>query len=273
MGVITISRQYGSAGEEVVARFAEIAGYSIVDQEEIQSKFSGIAGKGTAERVVAERSPGVIDRLIGDIRVSKNLLIESILSFAEKGSVILFGRGSFDILKEVPGTLHILFAGPLEKRATHISLKEGIKLVDAREKIRRIDRERAGFIKSYFDKEWPDPSFFHFSMTPLSTGIDTCAKAIAAMAEMMDIGPSFEREGREIVRKRHLLAAMTNRIVLNTGLDIGLFELAFLEDGKIGIRFSRAIGVKFSPVPADVREKALKIAGDFPKDYAVVQVN
>lgn len=272
MGVITISKRYGAGGEEVAERVAEKFGYRIVDREEIQKKLIEITDEGTAEKVSAEKSPGIIDRVIGDIRVSKSLLIESILSFAENGSVILMGRGSFDILKDVPGTLHILLTDTLEKRAARISLQQGIKEIDAREKITRFDRESAGFVKSYFGKEWPDPSSYHLSMTPFSIGIDTCTKVILNLAEMMDMDPSFEREGRNIIRKKHLLAALTNRIVLNAGTDIGVFELAFVDDKTIGITFSRALGVKFSHIPADLREKAIKVASDFTKDYAVVQV-
>jgi cytidylate kinase len=274
MGVITISQQHGAGGEEVAEKVAARIGYSIVAREEIQEKLIELAGEGTAEIVIAEKSPGIIDRLAGDtdVRVTKSLLTESILSFSKEGSVILLGRGGFDILQEVPGVLHVFFGETLEKRAAHVSLKEEMSLNDARENVKKIDKVRAGFFKNYFGKEWPDPSLFHLSIKPLSTGIDTCTEIIGSLADLMDIGPTFKREGRSFVQKRLLLTAVTNRIVINSELDIELFEVDLLDEERIGIKFSHALGVKFARVPMDVREKAIKVAGDFAQDYTVIEV-
>lgn len=272
MGVITISRQYGTGGEEVAERVAEETGYTIVGLEEIGNTLIEIADEWTAESVVAEKSPPIIERLTGDVKVSRNLLAEGILSFAMRGSVIIIGRGAFDILKGVPGVLHLLFVDARETREARVSLAEKIKLIDAREKIRKIDRERAGFLKYYFGKEWPDPSSFHLSMTPLTTGIDNCVEFVLRMVDMMDIGPSFEGKGREAARMRHLLAAIKNRVVLHAGLDIDHFTLELMDEKRIGIKFSRAIGMKVSPVPRQMRENAIKVADDFAEDYSVIQV-
>ncbi|NIO16915.1 MAG: hypothetical protein GTN70_07940 [Deltaproteobacteria bacterium] len=271
MGVITVSRQYGTGGEEVAQRVADKIGYSMVGQEKIESKLVQIADEGTAERVVAEKSPRIIDRLTGDVRVTRSLLMESILSFAMGGSVMLLGRGSFDILRDVSGVLHVLFTDSPEKRESHTVRAEGLTLTDAREKIRKIDRERAGFLKYYFDREWPDPAFFHLSITPLTTGLERSTELVLRLAEMMDLGPSFEGEGRNIVGQRHLLAAIKNRVVLHAGLEIDLFSLELMEGNRIGMKFSRALGVKVSPVPSDLRDKAIKVAGDFAEGYTVVQ--
>lgn len=274
MGVITISQQHGAGGEEVAEKVSERVGYRIVAREEIQEQLIELAGEGTAEIVIAEKSPGIIDRLTGDtdVRVTKSLLAESILSFAKEGSVILLGRGGFDILQDVPGVLHVFFGETLEKRTAHVSLKEEVSLNDARENVKRIDKVRAGFFKNYFGKEWPDPSLFHLSIKPLSTGIDTCTEIIGSLADMMDIGPTFKREGRSFIQKKLLLTALKNRVVLNSDLDIELFEVDLLDDERIGIKFSHALGVKFTRVPMDVREKAVKVAGDFAQDYAVIEV-
>jgi cytidylate kinase len=274
MGVITISQQHGSGGEEVAEKVAAKIGYSIVAREEIQEKLIELADEGTAEIVIAEKSPGIIDRLAGDtdVRVTKSLLTESLLSFAKEGSVILLGRGGFDILQDVPGVLHVFFGETLEKRAAHVSLKEEMSLNDSRENVKKTDKIRAGFFKNYFGKDWPDPALFHLSIKPLSIGIDTCADAVVSVAGKMDIFSSFDKEGRSFIQRKLLLTAVTNRIVLNSDLDIELFEVDLLDDERIGIKFSHALGVKFARVPMDVREKAIKVAGDFAQDYAVIEV-
>ncbi|NIS74920.1 MAG: hypothetical protein GTO08_06500 [Deltaproteobacteria bacterium] len=274
MSVITISQHHGAGGEEVAEKVAERVGYRIVAREEIQEKLIELAGEGTAEIVIAEKSPGIIDRLTGDtdVRVTKSLLTESILSFAKEGSVILLGRGGFDILQEAPGALHLFFTDTPDKRADHMSRKEKTSLKDARDDVKRVDKIRPGFFKTYFGKDWPDPVLFHLSIKPLSIGIDTCADAVVSVAGKMDISSSFEKEGRSFIQTKLLLTAVTNRIVLNSDIDIELFEVDLLDDERIGIKFSHALGVKFARVPLDVREKAIKVAGDFAQDFAVIEV-
>lgn len=274
MSVITISQHHGVGGEEVAAKVAERMGYSIVAREEIHETLLYLADEGTAEIVIAEKSPGIIDRLTGDTdtRVTKSLLTESILSFAKGGSVMLLGRGGFDILQDVPGVLHVFFAETQDKRAAHLSRKEEMSLSDAGDEVKRVDKVRAGFFKSYFGKEWPDPSLFHLSIKPLSMGFDTCTEIIVSLADKMDIDASFEKEGRNIIENKLLLASVKNRIVLNTDLDFELFGVDLLDDGRIGIRFSHALGVKFARIPLELREKAIAVAGDFAKDHNVVEV-
>lgn len=274
MGIITISQQHGAGGEDVAEKVAESTGYAIIAREEIHEKLIDLAGEGTAEIVIAEKTPGIIDRLTGDTdtRVTRSLLAESILSFAKEGALILLGRGGFFILQEAPGAFHLFFTDSPDKRADYVFRREKTTLQDARDEVKKVDKVRAGFFKTYFGRDWPDPSLFHLSIKPLSVGFDTCADAVVSLANKMDIAPLFEKEGKGFIEKRLLLTAVTNRIVLNADLDIELFDVNLLEEGKIGVRFSHALGVKFAHVPMDLREKAIHIASDFAEGYSVVEV-
>lgn len=263
MGIITISRQYGAGAEELAEKLSGRTGYRIVDRIEIQKKLIDIADEGTAKRVIAEKAPNILDRLTGDIKVLKGLLKESILFFSKEGEVILLGRGGFEILKDIRGVLNILVTDRHDARASRISLKEEMRLADAREKIRKVDREKAGFIKYYYGIDWPHPSHFHVSLTPLTMGIEKCTESLVKIAEIMGIAAGFESAGKNVIQERYLIAASTNRIALNVGLDTELFDLTLAEDNTIEIHFFH--------VPAELRKKAIRVVGDFTKDYNVRQ--
>ncbi len=263
MGVITVSRQYGAGAQELVEKVSSRMGYRIVDRVEIQKKLIEIADEGTAKRVIAEKAPNIIDRLTGDIHVLKCLLKESILFFATQGRVILLGRGAFDILRNIKGVLNILLTDIPDLRASHLSLIEKIKLAEAREKIRKVDREKAGFIKYYCGVDWPDPWHFHLCLTPLSTGIEPCAEAVVKFAEILGVERDYAATGETIIEEKHLLAAATNRIALNLGLDTDLFELSLAE--------AKTIEIRFFHVPPELREKAMGLLKDFTKDFQVRQ--
>ncbi len=264
MGVITISREYGSGGEEVAAKVAKENGYRIIAREEIEKTLIEIAGESMAGKVLTEKAPGIIERFTTDTAIHKNLLCESILFFAREGKVIIIGRGSFSIFSDTPGAMNILITGDREARSKYISEKENMSLLHAEEKLHRVDWERAGFLKYYFGYDWPIPSHFHFSITPLSVGIDGSARAVTALASLLNISENFHKEGKQVVRERYSFAATKNRLILSLGLEPDQFSLR-LKEGKI-------VEVQFFNVTTELRDKAAAIIGKYLEGYKISAV-
>lgn len=264
MGVITISRQYGAGGEEVAEKISKVLGYRIIARKEIENKLIDIAGQQIAEKVIAEKAPGIIERITVDRRIWKNLLIESILSFAVDGNVLILGRGSFDVFRDVPGVLDILVSGNLKQRVKYVIVKEGINSLHAEEKIERIDRERSGFLNYYYGVDWPHPSLFHFSANPLRIGIDECAGAIEALASFLFYREDFEKKRKKAIQEKYFVTVAENRIILSVGIDLDLFSLRVKEGNKVEI--------KFFNVPTEVREKAIITIGELMEGYTIHQM-
>lgn len=264
MAIITVSRQYGAGGEEVAEKVSKTLGYRIIAREEIEEKLIDIAGQQIAEKVIAEKAPGIIDRITVNLRIWKNLLKESILSFAVDGNVLILGRGSFDVFRDIPGVLDILVSGNLKQRVKYVTMKEGINSLHAEEKIERIDRERSGFLKYFFGVDWPDPSLFHFSANPLRIGIDECAVAIGALASFLNNREDFEKNRKKAIQEKYYVTAAENRIILSVGIDLDLFSLRVKEGNKVEI--------KFFNVPTEVREKAIFTIGDLMEGFTIHQM-
>jgi cytidylate kinase len=81
-------------------------------------------------------------------------------ALAEGGNVVLVGRGSPAILRDRPGSLHVLTMAPLETRVRRIALRDEMPVGEARHRVQESDRGRAAFHRKFFKVDADDPSLF-----------------------------------------------------------------------------------------------------------------
>ncbi len=81
-------------------------------------------------------------------------------ALAEGGNVVLVGRGSPVILRDRPGSLHVLTMAPLETRVRRIALREETTAEEARRRVQESDHGRAAFHRKFFKVDADDPSLF-----------------------------------------------------------------------------------------------------------------
>ena len=79
---------------------------------------------------------------------------------AKTGNSVVVGRGSAYFLRDRADAFHVFVYAPFDAkvwrlRAEGRSEKEAIELAET------VDRDRAAYIKQYFDIEWPARHFFH----------------------------------------------------------------------------------------------------------------
>jgi len=70
------------------------------------------------------------------------------------------GRGSQQFLKDRPDTLRVFLYAPKEDKVRRL-LARGNSEREAEELVDTVDRERADFVKRYFNVEWPDRAIYH----------------------------------------------------------------------------------------------------------------
>ncbi len=88
-------------------------------------------------------------------------VVQQILpNIADEGNCVIVGRGSAYYLRTRLDAFHVFIYAPFEERVRRLrstgkTEKESIELAET------VDRERADFVKQYFDIEWPDRHRFH----------------------------------------------------------------------------------------------------------------
>ena len=89
-----------------------------------------------------------------------SMLERVIRDVSSRGPCVIVGRGSTYFLRERPDAFHAFIYAPLDEKLRRVrSLGKSEK--EARQLIEEIDRERAAFIRHYFNSEWPYRPLYH----------------------------------------------------------------------------------------------------------------
>ncbi len=233
MGVITISRLFGCAANEIAAKVAEALGYEVVDKEllahiaaEAQAseeevakydeaalspieKFLRALVKFAAPEEAITWSPGPLretpfwlpTRDQWQREGARVLDHEECLKFtqvalkklAQKGKVIIIGRGGMVVLKDFPKALHVRLFAPLEWRIQRLVQIENIPPEKARQKIIAEDKRRAEYLRHFYGVDWNDPSLYHLVLNVAALGIDATSQIIISAAKELQFEAIGER--------------------------------------------------------------------------------
>jgi len=184
MGVITISRQLGSGGDEIAGLVCEQLGYQRFDKKTMAQigaelgMTGAIVDRAAASTQIGPRS--LIERWFGnyenplgdpsswtfgarsDARVGLSVvdLRKLIEAGYEKGNVIIVGRGGMAALQDKRDVLHVRIVAPPDVRIKRVQQREGITEEEARQRVDWRDRTDVEWIKRYFDLDSHEPGLY-----------------------------------------------------------------------------------------------------------------
>jgi Cytidylate kinase-like family len=202
--IITVEREYGSGGGVIAAALAERLGWTLWDQLLTDEIARRIRCDRTAVEAHEERPDPAYYRLFkafmrgtfeGSINaprlniVDTDRVLEASLAIqrelAEAGNVVIVGRGSAYCLGMRRDAFHVFVYAPFANKVRRLR-SIGNTEEKATELAETIDRDRATFIKRYFDLDWPAIHRFHL-MVNSSVGddvvVDTILGAVARCGE------------------------------------------------------------------------------------------
>lgn len=87
-------------------------------------------------------------------------VVASIRALAQKGRVVIVGRGGVYITRNMPGGVHLRLVAPLEYRARYMARQLGLSFDQAMAHVRQLDHQRAAFFQRYWPKEMRAPEVF-----------------------------------------------------------------------------------------------------------------
>jgi cytidylate kinase len=198
--IITLDREYGSGGAVIAEKVASRLGWKLWDQlltDEIARRLDCTCGD--VEEHQEKRDPAFYRLLRSFMRGSfegslnarrlrmvdtdcvREVVQQILPKIANEGNCVIVGRGSAYYLGARPDAFHVFIYAPFEERVRRLrstgkSEKEAIELAET------VDRERADFVRQYFDVEWPDRHRFHLMVNSgmgEDTAVDTILDALA----------------------------------------------------------------------------------------------
>ena len=147
MNVVTLSREYGSGGEEVAQGLARALGWQILDRE-LLHEAAQIAHMSEADIERLDEQPaGKGERLASSLAHQQYIraLTDAATQAARRGGVILVGRGSRHLVGEMKEAFHLRLVAPMAWRAFRIARQQGITTEEATARCTENDRLRRQF--------------------------------------------------------------------------------------------------------------------------------
>lgn len=223
MTVITVSRQFGSGGDDIVEQVCDLLGYRFLDKWLLQevagevglsgdeivdfseehykarSFFQGLFGP--RQRVVAQYSTRTRDTT-GAMHTSTvtldeaqciDLIRASVVAAYKRGNMVIVGRGSQAILADRPDVLHVRIEAPLELRTARVSQKEHMTPVEARALIAQRDYAAAQYLERFFGVDWHDTLNYTLVINTGKCSLEAAAQIITRAAQEHETHPAPEK--------------------------------------------------------------------------------
>lgn len=197
--VITIGRQFGSAGHDIGKLIAKELGFKFYDKElvEMAAKKENISAdtineadeKATSSLLYSLSSGslsfrGVSGLLYYEMPLNDKLFIVQsniIKTVAKNGDCVIVGRCADYVLENEEGIdlYNVFVHAPLEFRTARVMEALGLSEKQAREKVIKIDKQRKTYYNYYSNRDWGKLSNYDIVVNTYKLGIENSAKFIA----------------------------------------------------------------------------------------------
>lgn len=183
MNVLTVSREYGAGGGEVARRLAEGLGWELLDRELLhQAAAVEHVPDADLERL-DEKAVSLADRFRLHPPHQKYIhgLTEAARQAAARGNVILVGRGTRQLLGEMPGAFHLRLVASRDWRVERMAGLEGGAREQALARCLEVDRTRDRFTRYFFGAAASRPDQYDLVVNTGRAHLDDVVAVVLAM--------------------------------------------------------------------------------------------
>jgi Cytidylate kinase-like family len=193
--IVTISWQIGIEGERIGALVGRQLELPVVDDEIVDAVMAalrtGRADASDMERFVPTWGATLAVSLLataGMPAARADLVraecaheaVERVLREAARHSCVIMGRGGFALLADHPGACHVRLTAPAGWRAARLAARECMPHERAARMVESDDRNRACFVRHYYERRLDDPANFHLVLAADRYAPERVADIIAA---------------------------------------------------------------------------------------------
>ena len=210
--IITIGREYGSAGREIGYKVAEAFGIKLYDKEMLAraAKESGICEEIFQSHdekptnsflyslVMDTYSMGYSGNTYTDMPINHKVFLaqfDAIKKIADEGPCILVGRCADYALESYPNVVSVFIHADLQSRIRRIARLYDLTDAKAKDVIVKTDKKRASYYNYYTNKKWSDAESYELCLTSSELGIEGTAQAII---DYVNLKEKIGKESRKI---------------------------------------------------------------------------
>ncbi|MBN1851209.1 MAG: cytidylate kinase-like family protein [Pirellulales bacterium] len=182
--VLTMSRELGAGDKGFAPPLAEQLGLEVIDREILEEQARRLDISMTDLEKIDEKPASLFQRFRPGsvhyryIETLKQLMQEQ----AERGNVLIVGRGGFRFLKDISSAFHVRLVAAMPVRIRRVMEYHWVREGVARKLILNSDTQRRSFCQDYFGVDWTSPLEYH--MTVNSGRLGSSAIDVVASAAM-----------------------------------------------------------------------------------------
>jgi cytidylate kinase len=125
-------------------------------------------------------------------------MVETIVHLAQKGHVILIGRGATVVTSQIPNVFHVRLVASLASRVERVQKSHSLTAREATQFIKREDRGRQRYVESNLHAHLDDELLYHMVINTDRISCEEAARVIAHAARrcFANAFPAFAAEMR-----------------------------------------------------------------------------
>ena len=165
--IITIGREYGSAGHYIAEKMAQKLGIALYDKKFFEDSHDEI---GYSREIMQKYDEKPVNVFIS--------------ARAESGeSFVIVGRCSDQVLRNNKNAIHIFIMGTYEDKLNRIMQIYKFDREKAAECLKKHDKKRRNYHNTYSDLKWGDSRGYHICINSSIIGIDSTVELLCEYAE------------------------------------------------------------------------------------------
>ena len=185
--IITIGRQHGSSGREIARLLAEKLNYKCYDKEIVDEAANHSDFSRDLIDAFDEKRMSAFILHAGGYGLNENFRLnmqvvsaqfEAMRNIAEKGNCIFVGRCADYILRDHDDLISVFILGDMDERLKCLERRQGLDEVEARKKIKEVDKHRSSFYRYYSDQTWGDAQNYDMCINTSKLGVEGTVQVI-----------------------------------------------------------------------------------------------
>ena len=185
--VITVGRQYGSGGREIGTALANRLGIAYYDDLLLKkaAEESGLCEemfhsfderpKSFLYSIALDPYSFSMSHITSKGSIEQQVYLatyDTIKKLADQGPCVLIGRCADYALKDRTDVINLFITAPLPNRIKRVAMRNGISEDEAKDLIRKKDKDRAAYYNFYSAKEWGDAKSYDLCIDSSLLGIE-----------------------------------------------------------------------------------------------------
>jgi cytidylate kinase len=185
MTVITISKEFGSEGTQIGRQVAQTLGYQYVNRLTIEAVLQQYGFVQFNE--LYQSAPGFWARSDQNNLLLISMLNKTLLTLAQRGRVVILGRGGFVALNGFADVLNVRIQAPFPIRVKRVMERENLTDPQKGEElVNQHDRIQRAFIQAFYDTRWDATNAFNLVLDTGSIPLDMAVTWITQAAHTLE---------------------------------------------------------------------------------------